>query len=136
VALALTFPMVITVNYLGTPDHGVIACGYIGSLMVAFTFLAVSSLTSALNSNQVVSFIIALVVCLLMILAGFRPVTDFMSLWASTDVVEFTASLSVITHYDAIQRGVLDVRDFIYYATVIAFCLFSTSVVLHSRRAS
>ena len=134
--LLLTFPMIITVRYLGDPDTGTIACGYLGSFLVAASFLAVSGLTSALTRNQVVSFIIALVVCLLLILAGWPPVTDMFIKWAPVALVELVAAFSIIPHFDSLQRGVIDSRDIVYYLSVITFSLFATSVVLRSRRAS
>src|SRR5215467_8283179 len=77
-ALLLTFPIVITVNYLGSPDNGVIFAGYIGSWLMAGAYLAISCITSAMTRNQVVSFIVSVVLCLFLILAGFQPVIDFM----------------------------------------------------------
>ena len=135
-ALALTFPIVWTVHYLGNPDDGVIAAGYVGSFLVAGTYLSIGSMTSAMTRNQVVSFITSLVICLLLILAGWPPVTNLVMKWgAPTWLIEAVAGLSVIFHYDSLQRGVLDLRDFVYFGTVIAFCLFTTGVILRSRRA-
>jgi len=133
-ALLLTFPMVITVAVLGDPDYGVIVCGYIGSFLVACAFLAVSCLTSSFTQNQVISFIISLVVCLLLILAGWPPVTDMFVQWAPSWFVGFIAGFSIIPHFEALQRGVIDLRDISYYLSVILFSLFATSVILHSRR--
>ena len=134
--LLLTFPMIMTVSFLGDPDFGVIFCGYIGSLLVAGTFLAVSSLTSSLTRNQVISFIISLVVCLLLILAGWPPITNLFVQWAPSWLVDFVASCSIIPHYEGIQRGVLDSRDIVYYLSVITFALFGTGVMLRSRRGA
>ena len=134
--LLLTFPMVITVCFLGEPDLGVIFCGYVGSLFVAFAFLAISSFTSSLTRNQVISFIISLVICLLLILAGWPPVTNLFVQWAPAWLVDFVAAFSIIPHYEGIQRGVLDSRDFVYYFSVIIFALFGTGVTLRSRRGS
>jgi ABC-2 type transport system permease protein len=132
--LVLTFPMVRTVTYLGDPDLGAILCGYIGSFFVACAFLAISSLASSLTKNQVISFILSLVACLLLILAGWPPVTDLFVKWAPTWVVEFVAAFSIIPHFEGLQRGVIDSRDILYYLTLIFFSLFSTNVVLRSRR--
>ncbi len=134
ICLGMTFPMVLTVNYLGDPDQGVIICGYIGSLLVAFTFLAISCLTSSLTRNQVISFILSLVTCLILILAGWPPITDMFTQWAPVWLVELVAAFSIIPHFEGIQRGVLDSRDIIYYVSLIIFALFATNVVLHSRR--
>lgn len=134
-ALALTFPIVITVNYLGSPDNGVILCAYLGSWLMAGAYLAVSCITSAMTRNQVVSFIISVVVCLLFILVGFPPVTRMLEGWAGPKLVDLITSFSVITHFDAFQRGVLDSRDVLFFLSVILFSLFSTSVVLRGHRA-
>src|SRR6185503_6761616 len=104
-ALALTFPVVMTVNYLGNADNGVIFCGYVGSLLLAGAYLAVSCLTSAMTRNQVISFIIAVVVCLFLILAGWPPVTNMLMGWNAPDwVVNTVSSFSVIPHFDGFQR--------------------------------
>jgi ABC-2 type transport system permease protein len=134
-ALLLTFPVVITVMYLGHPDVGVIICGYIGSWLLAGAYLAISCITSAMTRNQVVSFIISVVVCLFLILAGFPPVIRFLQGWVKAGLVDAIASISVITHYDGFQKGVLDSRDLIFFISVIIFSLFTTSVILRGHRA-
>lgn len=133
-ALGLTFPLVITVNYLGSPDNGVILAGYLGSLLMAGSYLAISCLTSALTRNQVVSFIIAVVLCLFLILAGFPPVTNLLARWSVT-LVELVASFSFITHFEGFQKGMLDSRDVIFFLSVIGFSLFTTGVILRGHRA-
>lgn len=135
IALALSFPVVITVNWLGDPDNGVIFAGYLGSFLLAGTFLSVASLTSAITRNQVIAFILAVMVCMLLILVGFSPVTDLLARWASPSVVEGVANFSVLTHFDGFQRGVVDSRDFIYFLSVIGFSLFTTGVVIRGHRA-
>ena len=135
IALALTFPLVITVNWLGDPDNGVIASGYVGALLLAGAYLALASMTSAFTRNQVISFIIAVVLCLLLILCGFQPLTDLLARWASPWIVESVAKLSVLTHYDGFQKGVLDSRDLIYFASVMGFALFATGVIIRNHRA-
>ncbi|HWI58640.1 MAG TPA: ABC transporter permease [Bacillota bacterium] len=134
-ALALTFPVVITVNYLGSPDNGIILCGYIGSWLMAGAYLAISCITSAMTRNQVVSFIISVVICLLFILAGFPPVINLIKQWAGPSLVDFVTSFSVITHFEGFQKGVLDSRDILFFLSVIVFSLFSTSVILRGHRA-
>lgn len=135
-ALLLTFPVVITVNYLGSPDNGVILSGYIGSWLMAGAYLAISCITSAMTRTQVVSFIIAVVVCLFMILAGFPPVVKVLEDWgASPWLVEAITSFSAITHFEGFQKGVLDSRDVIFFLSIIGFSLFTTSVILRGHRA-
>ena len=134
-ALALTFPAIITVNLLGTPDNGIIAAGYIGSLMLAGAYLAITCMTSAMTRNQVIAFILSVVVCLFFILAGFNPVTDLLARWASPQVVDTVAAFSVITHFDGFQRGVVDSRDLLFFLSVIGFALFATGVIIRGHRA-
>jgi ABC-2 type transport system permease protein len=134
-ALVLTFPVVITVNYLGHPDNGVIVASYIGSLLMAGAYLAISAMTSAMTRNQVVSFIVAVVLSLFLILAGFPPVTNLLIQWASPWFVDGIASFSVMTHFESIQKGVIDSRDLLYFLSVIVFSLFTTGVIIRAHRA-
>jgi ABC-2 type transport system permease protein len=134
-ALALTFPVIITVNYLGDPDNGVIFAGYVGSLLLAGAYLAVACMTSALTRNQVISFIVAVLICLFLILAGFEPVTGLLSRFASARVVEFAAAFSVMTHFEGFQRGVVDLRDILFFVSVMGFALFTTGIIIRSHRA-
>ncbi len=135
IAMALTFPVWITVNWLGDPDNGVILAGYIGSWLLAGAYLAVSCLTSAITRNQVVSFILAVVICLGLVVVGFAPVTDLLARWAAPWLVESVAGFSVLTHFDGFQKGVIDSRDFVFFASVIGFALFVTGVILRGHRA-
>ena len=136
ISLALTFPMILTVLYLGNPDLGVILCGYIGSFLMAGTFLSVGSMTSALTRSQVVSFILAVVVCLYLILAGFAPVTAVLSGWAPVALVDLVSSTSVLTHFSSMARGVLDLRDIFYYLSVMIMMLMINAVVLQNRESA
>ncbi|HXW73197.1 MAG TPA: ABC transporter permease subunit [Steroidobacteraceae bacterium] len=134
-ALALTFPLWITVNFLGHPDNGAIVAAYLGSLMLAGGFLAVGSCMSALTRNQVVAFILGVVVCFAFLLAGFPMVLDAFRGWAPQWLVDAIASLSFLTHYESIMKGVIDVRDFLYFAMLISLFLAATGVVLELRKA-
>lgn len=134
-ALVLTFPAVVTVNLLGEPDNGVIAAGYLGSLFLAGAYLAITCMTSAMTRNQVVAFILAVVICLFLILAGFNPVTDLLVRWASPAVVDTIAAFSVVTHFDGFQRGVVDSRDLVFFLSIIGFALFATGVIIRGHRA-
>jgi ABC-2 type transport system permease protein len=135
VALLLTFPALITVNVLGDPDNGMIAAGYVGSLLLAGAYLAITCMTSAMTRNQVVAFILSVVLCLFLILAGFNPVTDLLVRWASPAVVDTVAAFSVITHFDGFQRGVIDSRDLLFFLSLIGFALFATGVIIRGHRA-
>jgi len=135
IALVLTFPVVVTVNVLGEPDNGQIFAGYLGSLLMAGAYLAVTCMTSAMTRNQVVSFILSVVILLFLILAGFAPVTDLLVRWANPAVVDTVAAFSVMTHFDSFQRGVIDSRDALFFLSVTGFALFATGVVLRNHRA-
>jgi ABC-2 type transport system permease protein len=135
-ALACTFPVVMTVNYLGNPDNGVILAAYVGSLLLAGAYLAISCMTSALTRNQVISFILSVVICLFLILAGWPPVTRLLEqISENPRLVEMVAAFSVMTHFDGFQRGVIDTRDLVFFLAVMAFCLFTTSVIIRGHRA-
>lgn len=133
IALALTFPVVVTVNVLGEPDNGAIFAGYLGSLFLAGAYLAITCLTSAMTRNQVIAFILAVVACLFLILAGFSPVTDLLVRWASPALVDTVAAFSVVTHFDGFQKGVVDSKDLFFFVSVIGYSLFATGVVLRNR---
>lgn len=135
-ALALTFPIVITVNVLGDPDNGQILAGYLGSLFLGGAYLAITCMTSAMSRNQVVAFILSVVLCLFLILAGFNPVTDLLTRWASPALVDAVAAFSVVTHYDNFQKGVIDLRDLLYFVSVLGFALFATSVIIRNHRTA
>jgi ABC-2 type transport system permease protein len=134
-ALALTYPVALTVNILGEPDNGALLAGYLGSLFLAGAYLAVTCMTSAMTRNQVVAFILSVLICLFLILAGFNPVTDLLVRWASPAFVDTVAAFSVITHFDGFQKGVLDSRDLLFFLSVIGFALFATGVILRGHRA-
>jgi ABC-2 type transport system permease protein len=134
-ALALTFPIWLTVAYLGQPDHGAIAAGYVGSFLMAGSFLAIGSCLSAATRSQVVAFILTAVVCFAFLLAGFPLVLDVFRAWAPPPIVDAIAALSFLTHFQAIAKGVLDLRDLVYFATTIAVWLYATTLVLDLRKA-
>ena len=134
-ALALTFPVWITVNWLGDPDNGVIVAGYLGSALLAGAYLAISCMTSAMTRNQVISFIVSVMIGLFLILAVFTPVTDLLVKWANPVLVQIIASFSVMTHFEGFQRGVIDLRDVVFFASLIGFALFTTGVIIRGHRA-
>ena len=136
VAIVLTFPMWITVNYLGKPDNTVILASYIGSLFMAGGFLAIGSCISALTKNQVIAFVVSVVICFLFLLSGFPLVLDFFRAWAPQAVVNAIASFSFLTHFESIKKGVIDIRDVIYFLALISFWLYANVVVVESKKAS
>jgi ABC-2 type transport system permease protein len=135
IALALTFPIWITVNYLGAPDNGVIFASYLGSFLMAGAFLAIGSCLSACTRNQVIAFILTVVVCFLFLLAGYPLVLNFFSAWAPQALVDAISGLSFLTHFAAIGKGVIDLRDLIYFLLTIAFWLYASAVVIDLKKA-
>jgi len=135
VALALTFPMWITVNYLGDPDNGTILAAYIGSFLMAGGFLAIGACISATTRNQVIAFIFTVVVCFLFLLAGFALVLEVFEGWAPQPIIDAIASLSFLTHFTSISKGVIDFRDLLYFGTLIAVWLAANAIVLDLKKA-
>jgi ABC-type uncharacterized transport system involved in gliding motility auxiliary subunit/ABC-type transport system involved in cytochrome c biogenesis permease component len=135
-ALVLTFPVVITVNYLGSPDNGVILAAYLGSFLMAGTYLAISCMTSAMTRNQVVSFIVSVVICLFLVLCGFPPVTNLLTRMDKPWLVDLVSSLSVMTHFQPFITGMVDSRDITFFLLIIGFALFTNGVVVRSHRAT
>jgi len=136
IALALTFPMWMTVNFLGDPDNVVILFGYLGSLLMAGGFLAIGSCISALTKNQVIAFVVSVVICFCFILSGYPIVLDFFRGWAPQAIIDAISSFSFLSHFDAIKKGVIDVRDIIYFATLIAFWLYANTLAINIKKAS
>jgi len=134
-ALALTFPIWITVNVLGNPDNGVIVAAYLGSWLMAGGFLAISACLSAATRNQVIAFILAVVVCFLFLLSGLPMVLDLFRGWLPQAMIDGIANLSFLVHYQSLSRGVLDLRDVLYFILVIGFWLAANRIVLELKKA-
>lgn len=134
-ALALTFPFVVTVNVLGRPDNAVILCGYLGAWLVAGGFLAIGGAVSAGTKNQVVAFVGAVAVCFVFAMASYPVVTDFLS-QAAPGMAAAALRVGVIERYQAFVRGVIELRNIVYFASLIGFWLFVTVMVLDARRAA
>ena len=135
IALLLTFPIWITVNYLGDPDNGVIFTGYIGSLLMAGAFLAIGACLSAATRSQVIAFILSVVVCFLFLLAGFPLVLDVFRAVAPQGVVDAIAGLSFLTHFNDISQGVIALRDLFYFLLTIGFWLYANAIVIDLKKA-
>ncbi|WP_114238167.1 ABC transporter permease subunit [Dyella sp. C9] len=133
-ALLLTFPIWITVNYLGSPDNGVIFAGYLGSWLMAGAFLAIGACLSAVTQSQVIAFVLTLVVCFLLILVGQPQVMDFFQGALPRRLVNGVAHLSMLRHFEAISRGVLDLRDLLYFLLSMAAWLAAGVLVLDLKR--
>lgn len=135
IALALTFPIWMTVNYLGEPDNGAILAAYIGSLLMAGGFIAIGSCVSAITRNQVIAFVITVVVCFGFLLSGLPMVLDVFSGWAPQALVDGVASLSFMTHFANISRGVIDFRDLVFFGLLITAFLYANTIVLQWKQA-
>ncbi len=135
IALALTFPFWITVNILGAPDNGVILASYIGSFLMAGAFLAVGSALSALTKNQVIAFVLTAALCFLFTVSGSDLVLGFLTGWAPQRLLNAVSSFSFLTHFSAIVRGVIDLRDAVFFVSLIAFFLFANTVVVELKKA-
>ena len=134
-ALVLTFPMWITVNVLGSPDNGVIFAGYVGSFLMAGAFLAIGSAVSALTRNQVIAFIVSATVCFLFIMSGLDLVLAYVRDWAPGFLVSAIASMSFLSHFERITRGVLDLPSVVFYVSLIAFALFANRILVELKKA-
>ena len=132
-SLILTFPLIITVNCLGNPDNGIIAAGYLGSFLLAGSYLSIACMTSALTKNQIISFILSVVICLIIALAGHPSITNFFINWAPVWLIGILSQLSILPHVETMQKGILDCRDILYFISVVFFFLFFTSVLLKIR---
>lgn len=136
VALALTFPMVVTVIYLGAPDIGVIAMGYIASFLLAGAMLAVGIFFSALTKNQVISFILSAVSCLALLMAGSPPVLDFISRLLPKYVVELVESMSALNQFEALERGVLGLDSVWFFGVIIVMWIVASIVLINENKAN
>jgi len=134
-ALALTFPVWLTVNYLGEPDNGIVAAGYIGSWLMAGGFLAIGSCMSAVTRNQVVAFILSVVVCFGFMLSGLPMVMNLFTGWAPQALLDVIADFSFLAHFAAISKGVIDLRDLVYFSLVITFWLLANTIILELKKA-
>jgi ABC-2 type transport system permease protein len=135
-ALVLTFPIWITVNVLGSPDNGVIFASYLGSFLMAGAYLAVASCISALTKNQVIAFIIAATVCFLLVMSGLELVQNVFRSWAPEALVSAIGSLSFLSHFENISRGMLDLPAVVFYVSLIVFALFANKIIIDQRKAA
>lgn len=134
-ALLLTFPMWFTVSYLGDPDHGVIVASYFGSWLMAGGYLAIGSCISALTNNQVIAFVVTVVIAFMFTISGHEIVLDFFQGWAPLALTSMISSFSFLTHFAAIMDGVIDLRDLVFFGSLIALFLFVNVIVIDQKRA-
>ena len=135
IALGLTFPIVLTALYLGEPDMGVVFASYIGAALMAGSYLAIGSCVSALNKNQVISFVLSVVICFLFMLAGFSVVLDWFVKWAPQWLVDAISATSFNTHFVSVARGVIDLGDIIFFASIMVAWLYACAVLLEYKKA-
>ena len=135
IALLLTLPLWITVNYLGNPDNGIIFASYLGSWLMSGAFLAIGSCMSATTQNQVIAFILTISLCFVFIVTGFPMMLAMVSSWLPSGMVDLIASMSFLTHFNAISRGVLDFRDLLFFLIIMTGWLFATAIVIEKKKA-
>ena len=136
ISLALTFPMIMTVSYLGNPDMGLIVTGYLGSMLMAGGFLAVGSFFSALSKNQVVSFVLSVVACAILVFCGMPTSMQYLSSFMPSGLVSAIAAFSFQTHFESILKGVVEFKDLAYFVLLIAGWVFACGIILDERKAS
>lgn len=136
IALVLTAPLWITVAWLGDPDHGTVIAGYIGASLIAGMFLAIGGFISAMTRNQVIAFVVTVVACFLVLLSGFPLVLDFFRGWLAEGLVDAIASVSVLTHFNSLMRGVVEVKDIAYFLSGIIALLIATMLVVDWRKST
>ncbi|HAU94221.1 ABC transporter permease [Alteromonas alba] len=134
-ALALTFPLWLSVDFLGEPDHGIIVAAYIGSWLMAGAFLAISTCMSAFTRNQVVAFILAVVVCFLFVVSGSSIVLDAFQPWAGNLILDTVASFSFLSHFEAMAKGVLALNDVGYFFIIMVVWLYASLIVIEQKKA-
>ena len=135
VALLLTFPIWITVNYLGDPDNGVIVAAYLGSWLMAGGFLAIGSCMSAMTRNSVIAFILTVAICFVFVASGTEIILNALR-WAPQILIDAVAALSFLTHFDSISKGVLDLRDILFFVIFIGSWLFASAIVIEIKKAN
>jgi len=135
IALLLTFPLFITVNHLGNPDNGIILTAYLGSLLMAGSYLAIGSLISALTKNQVISFVVTFVICFLFLLAGYPVVIDWFVGWAPNVLIEAISSISFFTHFNSISLGVVKTTDLVFFVSLIFIGITACTLILEQKKA-
>lgn len=135
IAIGLTFPLIITTEYLGNPDMGTIISGYFGCVLMAGAYVSVGALTSSLTRNQVVGFVLSLLLCLIFALIGFDVFTSFFARWWP-ELAKAVAAFGFLPYFESLKRGVIRLEDIAYFASVMVFMIVTTHVVLQSRKSA
>ncbi|MCC2606025.1 ABC transporter permease subunit [Planctobacterium marinum] len=134
-SLLLTFPLWLTVNYLGQPDNGIILAAYIGSWLMSGAYLAIGICMSALTKSQVIAFILSVVICFLFVLSGSGVVLDAFQGWLPAFMVDTIASFSFLAHFESMSKGVLALDNIIYFCISIGIWLFASLVIIEQKKA-
>ena len=135
-ALLLTFPVWLTVNYLGQPDNGIILAAYVGSWLMSGAFLAISLCMSALTKNQVIAFVLAIMVCFLFVVSGSDLVLDAFTQWAGNGVVDTVASFSFLQRFESMAKGVIALNDLVYFSLAIGLWLYACQIIIEQKKAA
>jgi ABC-2 type transport system permease protein len=135
IALVLSMPIWITVNYLGNPDNSVILISYIGSWLMAGAFLALTSCLSTLTKNQVIAFIISSISGFILIMAGFSLILSAVRSWAPVWITETIGSMSFLSHFSRIQMGVFDLNSLVFFISMIILCLWINIQLVQMKKA-
>jgi ABC-2 type transport system permease protein len=136
IALLLTFPIWLTVNYLGDPDNGVILLGYFGSWLMAGAFIAIGACMSALTKNQVIAFVLGAAACFLFLMSGMELVLAAFRAWAPPTVTDLVASFSFVTQFGQMMKGVLDLSSVLFFASLILICLLVNALLVDLKKAA
>ncbi len=136
IALLLTFPMIMTVNYLGEPDNGVIFASYLASFLMAGSYLAITCVTSSLTRNQVISFILSVIICFIFVLLGWGVFTDVLNKMFPAWISDIISTFSFSTHFNSLSRGIIDSRDLIFFLSIIGGGLVINALILETKKAS
>ena len=135
IAIALTAPLWITINVLGSPDNGVVFAGYVGSILMAGGYMAIGACISAVTKSQVIAFVVAAMICFLFTVSGSPIVLGFFAGWAPQPVLDTIASFSFLTHFNAISRGVIDLRDLLFFGSLIVCFLIANAIVVDMKKS-
>tara|TARA_B100000989_G_scaffold139258_1_gene103580 strand:- start:675 stop:1409 length:735 start_codon:yes stop_codon:yes gene_type:complete len=136
IALTMTFPIWVTVNYLGDPDNGVIVAAYLGSWFMAGGFLAIGSCMSACTKNSVIAFILTVSICFLFVIMGSTILLNAFPSWVPQWLVDAFSAMGFLTHFDSIAKGVLDIRDFLFFSVFIGAWLLASAIVIEMKKAN
>jgi ABC-2 type transport system permease protein len=132
IGIILTLPVPLTAFYLGNPDTGAVISGYLGSILMAGSLTAIGCFSSSITKSQVIAFLTASSISLFLILAGHTPVIQAVSGIAPGFIVNFISEMSILTHFKTLTKGIIDLRDILYFLSIIIFMLYLNTSVINS----